>query len=39
MNNTKSRFLCEKLSTEQKILRKMRHIFWFDGTTFICAKQ
>ena len=33
MNNKKSRFLCEKLSTEQRILRKTRHIFWFDGTT------
>ena len=38
MNNTKSRLFCEKLSTEQKIFRKKRNIFWCDDTTFICAK-
>ena len=38
MNNTKSSVFCEKLSTEQKTLRKKRNIFLCEGTTFICAK-
>ena len=38
MNNTKSSVFCEKLSTEQKILRQKRNIFWCDDRTFICAK-
>ena len=38
MNKTKSMLFCEKLSTEQKILREKRNIFWCDGRAFICAK-